>query len=474
MRIFWKYLIGLVSLTLLVIFYFLKTNAGQEQIRGLVEDYLSKATYNKIKVHSLNLEQYPYLVLELQVNDTANILLKGKISNDNIEMEYHLFGDSLKFNDFYIKNKVDIQGTLLGSFSSLKVRGYGDVFDGKVSYNFINLPKKIKDMNLKMTKVNSEKVLEFLEVEPFFKGYVDIDSKFKYFSRHDKYGQTKVHMNKVYLPKLGMNASFILNSIINFQGIEYRYTGDIYSDIGRLTVNNGYYHTSKKIANAEYEVHLKKLLFLEKILDQNYQGKLNIKGSFSYDEDLGGIVLKGHTEEFGGVLYYVYNKENIDFKLKEVSLESLLKHFSYPVLFSSKIDGTVNFNIKDQIVIMESNLKETRFIHSKLTDMFYDKLKVDLLAEVYDQSYFSAGYQKSQLSSTLKIDNGKNHIYLTNSTINLLTNKVNSKIEIKMQGQEIYGEIYGKINHPRVAVDKSKFMRYQTKKHLNSWLETNE
>lgn len=474
MRVFWKYFVALTGLVILLIFYFWRTNAGQAQIGGLIEEYLSKKTYNKIEVQALNLEKYPYLVLELQINDTANLTLKGKVSIDGMAMHYHLVGDALDFDDFHIKDTLDLQGTLIGPFSSLAVRGYGHAFEGEIRYSFIDLPKTMQDFNLEMNKVNSEKVLEFLDLEPVLKGYANIEAKFDFFSLNEKQGQTKIDMDKVFISQLEIDTPFVLKSTIDFKEVEYTYKGEIYSEMGRLILDNGYYHEGKNIAQAKYALHLNDLAFLEKILEQKYQGVLDVNGSFTYDNNEGVMVLKGNTTQFGGELSCLYNQENIDLKLKSVSLERLLTYFSYPIFFSSKIDGNINFNMKDQIVLINTDLKETRFRRSTLTEILSAKLAINLLAEMYDQSYFSAGYQNSLLSSTLKIENAKNHIYLTNTTINLLSNKVSSKIEIKMQGQEVYGEIYGTIDNPRIAIDKNRFMKFQTNKRVGAWLGTGE
>ena len=474
MKFFWRYLLTLSALLMVVTFYFLKTDAGQQKIGRFIEIYLSKQTYNKIKVLSLNLKHYPYVVLKLQINDSSNLTLQGRVSNYSIDMHYHLWGEALHFNDFHINDKIDVQGRLSGAFSSLLVTGYGNAFEGKVNYTFINLPTHIKDMHLSMKKVNSKKILNFLEQEPFLEGLASIDMDFTTFSRYQKEGQIKIEMQRAFLYQLQMDTSFILTSTIDFNNLESTYSGEIHSEMGRATLEKGYYHQSKKIAHADYTIHLNDLSYFEKLFKQEYQGILDINGSIMYDQGSESLTLKGDTSQFGGELSYCYEKENLDVTLHAVSLERLLRLFSYPLFISSKLYGTINYNIEEKIALINANLKETRFIHSELTDKLYDALKINLLAHTYNQSYFSGGYQKGLFSSTLKIDNGQEHLYLKENIINLFTDEIYSKFEIKMQGEELYGEIYGTLQNPKLKIDKSKFMKYQTQKHLGSWLKTNE
>ncbi len=452
--------------------------SGHKILGYFIEDYLSKYTYNKIKVDSLNLEKYPSIVIELQINDTANITLEGELTNYYINMSYHLRGESFYFNDFHLNDKIDIQGKLVGDFSSLKVTGEGNIFDGEVQYSFTNTPHNIKEMSIDMERVSIEKLFIFLEEKVFLSGLVNINANFESFSKYAKEGKTKIYIPKARVYQVKEDIPFSLNSTIDFQGVEYRYKAEIGSTMGMIILKNGYYHDGKKIATGDYAIYLKNLADFKKLLKPNYQdildihGILDVNGTIVYDTLSKLLEIRGSTSQFGGELSYIYKDEYLDMKLKRVSLKQILEQFSYPVLFVSKIDGRIQFNIKDKRVFINTDLKDTRFVQSKLTDMIYEKASIDILSEVYDKSSFLAGYQNSILSSTLKIDNGYNHIYLTDTVLNVLNSNINSNFEIKIQGEELLGKIYGTIDNVHVWIDKERFMEYQADKYLSDWFRT--
>jgi len=472
MKRFFYYSMILLSLITVVLFYFLKTASGHRNMGYFIEDYLSIQTYNKIRVLSFNLENYPNILLNLQINDRANISLQGEISNYDINMTYHLKGNSFRFNDVYLKDKIDVHGTLLGAFSSLRVTGEGRLFDGVVKYSFMNVPHSIKDMKIEMKRVAFSKILSFLDEEAYLKGSADIDAKFKLFSKYEKEGTAKIYIQRASVPKLAKNIHFVLNSTIDFEQVEYRYGIDIYSDIGTVTLRDGVYHEGTKKAKGEYAIHLKNLLFLKERYPHNYQGGLDTNGTVGYDGDRDFFSLKGETHQFGGDLSYLYQKNSIELKLKHLSLERLLQSFSYPLLFSSDIYGIVKFNIKEKMIIINTNLKNTRFKRSRLSDILYRKLNINILDSIYDKSYFSGGYQNNILSTTLKIDNGKDYIYLTDSKIDVLNNSIYSKFEMKIEGEEIFGKINGTLREPKVWINKNRYIIYQTDKHLGNWFRT--
>ena len=469
MRFFIKYFLWFLSSLTILFFYFINTSVGHENLGYLVEGYLSKKTYNDIKVHSLNVANYPHVVMDLTVNSRAKVLLEGKVNKYSIDMDYHLQGKAFKFNNFYIDDDIDVQGSLTGSFSKLLVKGEGSVFDGNVRYGFTKVPREINDMNIILEKVDSQKVLKFLKKPLIIEGKVDIDVAFKSFSKYKKRGQAKIFMSNALMPEVAPNVPFSLDTTVDFDDIVYKYVGKIDSNIGNLTLTHGEYHQSRKVAQANYELHLKDLAYFEKFLKHKYRGALDAKGSVVYDN---GLLVKGYTPKFGGRLEYVYKKKNIDLKLKEVSLERLLEQFSYPIVLRSNVYGTINYDMKDKIVLINTELRKTHFAQTKMTKMIYDTIGVNLLAGEYNKSSFTGGYQNQKLSSELKIDDGSNHLYLTDTKMNAKNNKVNSKFELKMQGQEIYGNIYGTLADPKVSVDMRKILKYQMNKQMGAWLGT--
>jgi hypothetical protein len=456
---------------MLVIFYFINTKSGNKNLKYLIENYLSKETSNKIVVHLLDVDKYPYIIIELEINDKAEMILKGKITPYGINMKYHLKGDSFKFNNVYLKDKIDIRGKLWGSFSYLHIKGYGYIFGGEVKYSFINIPKKIKDFNITMKKVDIHEISYFLEKKSFISGLADIDANFNSFTMYGQEGIVKININKASLqqPK---DINFALNSIIYFHDIEYRYTAKLNSNIGKIILENGYYHIGKKVFNVDYKASFKDLSYFKKIFKQKYNGGFNSKGNIVYDTYSDQIMINGHTEQFGGLLEYIYKEDKLAVKLKAVPLESILKTFSYPILFSSKLYGSMNFNIKYKMFLANFHLKETHFIKSRLTDILYDKLGINMLADTYNESYFSSGYEKGIFSSTLKIDNGKDYIYFTDIKMNSLNNKIYSMFKIKIQGEEIYGKIHGSIAKPKVWIDRGKFFKYQIDKYIKKVIDS--
>lgn len=469
MNIFLKYTLLLLILFLLIVFYFFNTNMGHENLKNFLENSLSEKTDNKIEVISLNLDHYPNLTIKLKINNEINVTLRGELDNEEISMRYHLTGDRLKLDTLFIKDNIDISGTLIGSFNDLKVTGSGKAFDGKVDYSFTNLPRVIQNMKLDMKDVNSSKILKLLEQKEFFHGRVNIDAKFTKFSKYEKEGVATVQMVKAYTPLLQQKLPFKLNAKINFSNIKDKFNATLKSKLGEIVIKNGIYDSSKKIFDGLYTIHLNNLSNFEKLLQHRYKGSLDTKGSIHYNSDNEQLQIKGATSKLDGELTYYYHNKDIDLKFKNLSLKKLLDQLETPLLFNSKIDGTINYSAKEDLVVINTQLKETHFVPSKLTQIIQKRLKTNLLKGSYEQSYFSGGFKEDVLSAILTLDNGTNYIKLTKIKLNIQNNKLSSNFKIKMKETKVEGKIYGTLENPQVKIE-TKFFTLPNKK-LDKWFK---
>ena len=466
MKIFLKYLLWLSALCMLIIFYLFFTELGHKSLGFLIGEYLSKKTYNKMVVSNFNLDNYPQLILDIKVNDTAMVHLEGTADGHKVDMSYHLQGEQYRWNNFLVDTPVDVKGRLKGLASNLMVEGRGRVFDGNVSFHFVKIPKKMKDMDVLLTSVKSKEVLKFLKQEPLIIGRVNIKSQFNIFSKYERDGIAKITMSRAFMPSVAPYVPFKLQSTIGFKDMAYRIDGKIDSDIGSLEIKDGYYHKIRKEGHGEYLLHLDELSYFDEILKHRYMGSLDTNGSIFYRDN--HLRVEGVTDKFDGELNYLYSKKILTLQLRKVSLEKLLKQLNYPTLLTAKVDGKVEYNLEDKIMLIDTKLREARFKRTKMTDMVLAAAKIDMLADVYDDSSFVAGYQNEQLTAVVKIDNKINHIYLNNATLNRKRNTIDSDFELRMNGQEIFGRITGSLKHPSVTVDMKRLIKDQIEKKIDA------
>ena len=473
MKVFWKYLLWLLSFLTIVIFYLLNTSLGHYTMAQTLSSVLSKKTKNSIEVSSLNIDNYPTVSMNVKINSSATAFLKGEINSKEIDMNYHLVGNSFHYNSINLKEKLDITGHISGLLSQPFIKGEGKIFEGKLAFSFMKSSKAFKNLKIALRNVNSKKVLVHLKKKPLLIGKADINAYFKHLSKYKSDGEALVYMKKASMPLVSGTVPFSFKSKIKFKDMEYFYDIGIKSNIGNMIVADGYYHKSKHEAKANYAVELKDLSYFEKFLKHKYSGDFQSEGEMKYFKK--ELTLTGQSNKFEGLLKYKYAKDKVELNLQGVSLVKLLHFFSYPPLLSAKVYGSIDYHIKDKIVLINSKLKEARFRKTKMTDMIFNATGIDVLKDTYDYSSFVGGYQNAVLSSTLKIDNGADkHIYLTDTKMYSKSNAIKSKFEVKIAGEELSGGIYGTLEKPRVSIDMQRLLKYQLSKRLGDWFGTDQ
>ncbi len=473
MKVFLKYLLWFLSFLTIVIFYLLNTSLGHYTIAQNLSSVLSKKTKNDLKVSALNIDNYPKIRMNIKINNGATALIEGEVKGKELDMDYHLFGNSFRYNAIHLKEKLDIKGHVSGLFSQPFIKGEGKVFEGEVAFSFIKTSKAFKNLKIALRDVNSKKVLIHLKKKPLLRGKADINAYFKYFSKYKSDGDALVYMKKANMPLVSGTVPFSFKSKIKFKDMEYFYDIGIKSDIGNMIVANGYYHKSKHEVKANYAVDLKELAYFEKFLKYKYSGSFQSEGEMNYYKK--ELTVTGQSNKFEGLLKYKYAKDKLELNLYGTSLVKLLRFFSYPRLLSAKVYGSIDYHIKDKIVLVNTKLKETKFRKTKMTDMIFNTTGIDMLKDTYNDSSFVGGYQNSVFSSTLKIDNGSDkHVYLTDTKMYSKTNAIKSKFEVKIAGEELYGGIYGTLENPKVSIDMQKLLKYQLNKRLGEWLGTEQ
>ncbi len=472
MKILLKYFIWLLSFFSLVFYYFLGTSLGHLSMGSLTEKYVSQKLGNKLEILSLNLENYPVILAKVKINDGALLFLNGNAQRDNILMDYHLQGNGFRWNNYNITEPVNLKGKMNGTVSQLYITGEGNAFYGNTKYSFLKKSNRFESLHVNLKEVSAEHLLKFLKYDVNIKGKIDANMEFEYFSPFRKKGSAHINMNKILISKLSDTLPFDIDVEVVYKDLLRNFFLNVTSTEGELHISEGYYNKSASILKANYILKIKELSYFSKLLKHKYNGAFNTMGTMK--QELGKLSLKGTTKSYEGMIKYVYQNEELRAELKAVSLEKVLRQLSFPPLLSAKIHGVASYDLKDEIVLLNTKLKETRFRRTNITNVLQNLTGIDVLKDVYDDSVFTAGYQDSILTSMLRIDNGINHLYLNKTSMNSKTNAVTGEFDLFINEQELLGEIYGTLDDPKVNLDMSQLIRYQVNKKINNFFGTNK
>jgi hypothetical protein len=240
-------------------------------------------------------------------------------------------------------------------------------------------------------------------------------------------------------------------------------------DLGNtcIELSNGRREADKNKQSAFFTVSTKDLTQLEGVLGEKYIGSFYAAGNVSYDNKL---TIRGITKTYGGVIDFLYKNDMLIMDLEQTSLKNILLLFAQKPLLDASTTGTINYNYKEKLLLVDTKLENAKFEHTNIVDSVFAKSGVNLLKETFPQSTLNARYQNKILKGNINLKSPTSFFILNNIIVDNNTKSVNAFFDFKMQKQEFTGKIYGFIDHPKINLNMQKLLKYQMDKQLDTYM----
>jgi hypothetical protein len=461
MRIFLYYFIVILLLISLSLSYLLYTSFGNRHLYDFASYTLSKKADLRIEVKSIKLHEYPQVVVEMNVERKAKLIFTGALNYTGVDMDYTMTSDCIASDVCKIDDNIDVTGHVKGPYSRLVITGEGKALDGEVQYSAIKFTDKVEDINISMQEVNSSKLFTLLGQEAVIKGKAEVTVAFEVMDKDNKQGSFTYDVRDNNFSGVPLN----LHTKVEIDNMQQTFIIDITAPYLKLTISQGTYDQEKKLAKAFYILDIKDIGKLETLLGYKYIGPFYAMGEMVYDKDLS---IGGLSKSFGGMIDYIFEKDGLTVELIDVSFKDFMSLFPFPPMIDADTTGFIYYNFVQETLVVNTKLKNTKFVPSSLVDTVRKKSGVNMLKETFDDSILEATYHNGLLFGDLKLANEKSYFYLTNVKMDSEKNVINAYFDFKMQRQEFTGKVYGLLDDPDVDLDMHKLIMYQMDKQLDA------
>jgi hypothetical protein len=463
---FLKYLFYFLLILFWILFYFIFSKAGNTTLYHSISKELSLNTGIKIEVHSINILNYPRVEIVTYLQRKAKLVFEGHLSTKGMDMNYTLNSDCIEIKECIVEDSIDIRGNIKGPFSHLILKGQGFALDGNIRYQAIKYTDKVENIHLEMRDINTSKLFKLLGQTAIIQGKANADVQFEIMSKSHKKGTINYEVKDNDFKGIPLS----LRSKVTIQDNNHTFTMDILSPYLTLKLQNGKYNQVKKSAQAHYILDIPNLSKLETLLGYKYKGAFYARGEMSYAKT---FKITGLSKSFGGMSDFIFEKDGLTIQVKEVLLENIIQRFPIPSMITANATGTIFYNLKEETLVVNTTLKNAKFLHCKLVEIIYEKSGVNMLHETFDNSTLNLTYHESILLGDLKLANDTSYIYLTSATIQTDKQSIDAYFDFKMQKQEFSGKVYGALENPKVNLDMQKLIRYQMDKQVDKLIGKN-
>ncbi len=463
MSAFLKYFISALILLIITILYLLYTPLGNKNMYDYASYTLSKKSGLWVEVQSIELQDYPQIIAEMNIERKAKLTLTGYIDDTSLDMDYTMTSECIASDICKIDDDIDILGHVKGPFSRLDIEGKGKALDGNVTYNFLKYTDKVENINIVMKDVNSSKLLTLLGQDALIKGKADVTVDFPLMNKDTKHGSITYDVRDNNFSGIPLN----LHTKVDIINMKHTFIIDITSPYLSLKVSKGHYDQEKKLADAFYILDIKDLSYLETLLGYKYLGRFYAMGEIKYDKYLS---ISGLSKSFGGMIDYLFEKDGLRVQLEAVSFMDFMTLFPYPPMLTADATGEIYYNFIEKTMVLNTKLQNAKVVHTKLVDVIRKKSGVDLRRETFDNSILDASYHNGLLLGDIKLSNRKSHLFLKSILMDTNQNTINAYFDVNMQRQAFSGKVYGSIDDPKVNLDMQKLIKYQMNKQLDKMM----
>ncbi|SFZ98319.1 hypothetical protein MNB_SV-5-683 [hydrothermal vent metagenome] len=334
--------------------------------------------------------------------------------------------------------------------------------EGKVKYSGIKIKDNFEDVNIHFNDIHALKLFTLLGEPTLPNGKANVDAYFTLINDKKKKGHLDFVLQKGQyqtLPLALKAKADIHNNLITF-------LSDATLSTANIHISKGEYNLLTNRSKAFYTVKTNNLAPLEPLIGK-FMGPFSTSGEITYNKQ---FQVRGLSSSFGGMIDFLYKKDMLYIDLEKVSLNRFMGLFPYPKMLNAQVNGNINYNYKEEKLLVRTDLNNTKFLNSDLVETVFEKSGVNMLKEVFPHSTLRATYQNKILQGDIILKNKQSHFYFTNVKMNKNNNSVNAYFDLKMQGQEFSGKVYGSLDNPKVNLNMQKLIRYQMDKQLDTYM----
>lgn len=319
-----------------------------------------------------------------------------------------------------------------------------------------------------------EKLLSLSALPRYVKGKLSVDVKLSdvkkkegsFNIRGDKLATQAYVMERVLGKKLAMNMA--LESKGTLKGEKVYAQTSIDTDIGKLGLNNAVFNTKTKNFKSAYTLDIPSLEKTEMLLGKKLHGSLSLWGDAVKDKVLD---VTGETNSLGGSIVYRLQGEQLKSRLKNVSVERVLRMLGHTPLVQGTAFGTLVYNTKSKAGTLDLDIQSFQLKANSTTNTVKMLVGKDPARTIYKTTTLKAQMKGDVTHYTLDANGSHSSIKINDGIIDKAKDTHRAKFTFVYEKYVVTGSIVGSVDHPSIVVDPSAIMQSKTGEKIQNKLD---
>ncbi len=379
-----------------------------------------------------------------------------------------------------LRGKFEAKGTVKGGKKALNIEGMTDLADSKSTYSAAlkNLAPDFVHVDVKNLKL--EKLLYMLYKPPYIAGNLNLSAAFKEFDKGIT-GEALLEIPSALTDLASIQRDFNLalpQTKLSLKSDIHLKQGSgiiktlLNSSLATLSAPNTTLALKPSLGvNAPYELTIPDLSKLAFATKQKLQGNLKANGTFKYDNN--GIFADFLSNTLKGTVQGKLKNSDLALSAKGIEFSELLKMLNYPIVFTSKADGTLDYSLASKKGTLHFNATQGQFLENELSRMLRPFFSIDLSKEFYNQVALESKINGGKIRSDLLMKSQNTQIKSQNALVDMDEGKVDATLDTAIKNREVAVKIRGTLMKPKISLDTKGLIQEEAKKAIEKHLPEN-
>lgn len=471
-------------------------------LEGSVNTNLKKVKLNnKIINKNFNLKLKKSIFLTLKSNSllkgegvTGSLDLKSshlnlKSKRINVNLKQSTIKSDFKLEIANLNNMTEIIGTKLnGSFNvsgdlngnekELKLVGRSDIFESISTFDVLlkELKPSFVKANIKSAKIQN--LLYTLNQPKLASGLININVDIKNANLEKLGGKidTKIlhgilnnkNVNKIYDLKLKKKVNFKGDISTKLEPNTLISKSKLSTSLANVNILKTIINLKNNSIKSDYEVYVSDLNNLYDLTNTKLRGKLKVIGKINKTKNL---YITGQSSFLNGNFDFILNNDDLVATTKNIETKEVLNMLYYPIVFDSKFNSDLKYNLKTQKGLLTANLLNGKILPNQYTNRVKQLINFDMTQEIYTKALLKSKINKKIISSSLDMNSKNTEIDVTKSIIDLNKRKIDALVQTRIKQIEFDTKISGSLDKPKVKIQTDKLIKSTIKTKVYKKIE---
>jgi hypothetical protein len=260
--------------------------------------------------------------------------------------------------------------------------------------------------------------------------------------------------------------TFDATTISELKGDRVSSSVNINSNIMTLDVQEAVLNLNDSSLTSDYVMKLPDLSKLYFATEQEMQGSIAFNGELKKAEALD---FTAHSSTLDGTIDAHLHNDDFKAQLKNLETLKILHMITYPEIFQSSLNGTLNYNLALKKGTMDSNLSDGKFMQNQMGDLLKQYGKYDLYQERF-QTTIASDITPLSIKSDLMMKGGTVSISDPKMIIAPKSKQIKSDLKVVVNKNPVIIKLRGNVSQPDVKIDANELIQREAGKAIEKEL----